>query len=402
MRILIIDDAADARLFIRTVLQKEGYDVIEMDSATDLEARLPELAPNLIVCDLMMPGRDGLSVCRSLQADPELAVPVVLVSSKIFEQDKQAALNAGASGYITKPIRASELVKVVNATLSTQTRVKMWGCRGSIATPEKATGLYGGNTACLELVLPGGSRFIFDAGTGIRILGNAIVSSSPMRAALFLTHFHWDHVQGLPFFVPLYIPGNEFHLYGPAESSEALVQTIEGQMGGAFFPISTNSFRSSVSFFGLQEQTFECFGIKVSTQWVLHPGTTLAYRIDLPGKSIVYCPDHEILPENVTPELSGEAERFAQFAEGASLLIHDCAYSRAVYESKRGWGHSTGACLAAVAAAAQVQRVLLFHHDPDNDDEAVQKVHDEFVAALTERNVTIASEPAREGATYFV
>ena len=128
---------------------------------------------------------------------------------------------------------------------------------------------------------------------------------------------------------------------------------------------------------------------------------TLAYRMEIGGKSIVYCPDHEILPETITPELSGEAKRFADFAKGATLLIHDAAYSARSYESKRGWGHSTGPNLAAVVAAAQVERVLLFHHDPDNDDDAVQGVHAEFAAAMDAiEGSSCSSEPAREGVSY--
>ncbi|HTE20926.1 MAG TPA: hypothetical protein VK689_21385, partial [Armatimonadota bacterium] len=179
------------------------------------------------------------------------------------------------------------------------------------------------------------------------------------------------------------------------------VETIEGQMGGAFFPISTASFRSSVKFVGLQEETFDVFGATVSTLFVVHPGRTLAYRVDFEGHSIVYVPDNEITPQCVEPELTGEALRLARFAEGASLLLHDCQYSREGYEAHRGWGHSCGDLLAAVVARAGVDRVLLFHHDPDHPDETIDAIHAEFQSALKRHGGKALSDPAREGLTYL-
>jgi phosphoribosyl 1,2-cyclic phosphodiesterase/CheY-like chemotaxis protein len=399
--ILVIDDSSDSRLFLRRALTKASYQVSELSSAEDLDRMLCQLSPDLIISDIMMPGEDGMSVCKRLQADPT-APPVILISAKGFESDKHAALEAGAVGYFTKPIDYSNLMALIASALSTQTTVTIWGCRGSIPTPEHSQGPYGANTSCIDLVLPGNHHFIFDAGTGIRALGQSLVAHSPLRVNLFLTHYHWDHIQGLPFFAPLYIPGNEVNLYGPAESGEDLVSIIEGQMGGAFFPVSTSAFLSSVKFNGLREQTCEVQGITVSTLFMLHPGRTLAYRVDLGDRSIVYAPDNEILLESISPTLSGEALRLAEFASGASLFLHDCAYSRKAYEKRRGWGHSCGETLAAVAAQAQVERVLLFHHDPDSSDAGVKAVHEEFEAGLKARNAYIDSEPAREGASYSV
>jgi phosphoribosyl 1,2-cyclic phosphodiesterase/CheY-like chemotaxis protein len=400
-RVLVIDDDADMCALIRHTLELEGYEVEELPSAGELRAFIQRFQPDLILSDVMMPGVDGLSMCRSLQADPQTrALPVVLASSKSFTGDKRAALAAGAAAYLVKPFKPAELARVVRETLSTQASVRIWGCRGTIAAPEHALGRYGGNTTCIELVLARNQRLIFDAGTGIRGLGNRIVGESPLRTALLLTHYHWDHTQGLPCFKPLFVPGNEINIYGPAESRESLVETIEGQMGGEYFPISTEAFQAAVKFHAVQEQNLEVFGVSLSTLYVLHPGRTLAYRVNIGDRSVVFAPDNELLPETTAPELTAQARRFAEFAAGATLLIHDAQYSREVYQTRRGWGHSSAECVARVAAHAQVKRVLLFHHDPDSSDEAVEAIHGEFQAALDACGAEIASEPATEGEVY--
>ena len=400
-RVLIVDDSSTIRVLMRHILENEGYEVHELKSAHELETTVETVKPSLVISDLMMPGRDGIAVCRALRAMPEFAeLPIILASSKAFESDKKAAAQAGANAYLVKPFTYASLVKAVGDALSTQLSVRIWGCRGSIAAPEKALGKYGGNTSCIELVLPGNQHLIFDAGTGIRALGNALVQESPLRAAVFLTHFHWDHIQGMPFFKPIYIPGNEFHLYGPAESNEALLDTIAGQIGGPFFPISPDAFRASMRYNGVQEQELEALGIKITTLYVMHPGTTLGYRVDINGHSVVFAPDNELMPEMVEPELSGEAQRFADFAAGADLLIHDCQYSSLEYERYRGWGHSSAHSLGIVAAAAGVKSVLTFHHDPDHSDEDIDRIHLEFAATAEAMGANIQSEPAREGGTY--
>jgi len=402
-RVLVIDDDADLRTMVQRLLQRAGYEVNLLPSADTLESTVGQYRPDVVLCDIMMPGRDGMDVLKQLRGDPETrGLPVVLVSGKSYEVDRRAALDAGAAGYLVKPFQPSELIRTVNQALKQVVTAMIWGCRGSIPAPERALGFYGGNTSCVDLVLPGNRHIIFDAGTGIRLLGNAIVGESPMRAALFLTHYHWDHIHGLPFFKPLYVPGNEIHIYGPAEDTDSLTSKIAREMGGDYFPVSLDSFRSAVRFTAMQDKTIEAYGVTISALYTLHPGRTLAYRVECGDRSFVYAPDNELLPESVHPKLTGEAMRLALFAKGASLFMHDAMYSREMYERRRGWGHSCGECLAAVCAQAEVKRVLLFHHDPDNTDAEVEAIHREFQRSLSARGVEISSEPAREGGSYVV
>lgn len=402
-RVLVVEDSPDIQVLVGRVLGKAGYELAELSSAEGLQAALCKFDPDLILCDVIMPGQDGISVMRRLHEDPQTrSVPVIVMSAKTSDGDRRAALDAGAVSYLVKPFQPPQLLRAVEEALSTQMAVKIWGCRGSIPAPEHCTGAYGGNTSCVDLVLPGNRHLVFDAGTGIRGLGQELLGQAPLRLALFLTHYHWDHVQGLPFFKPLFVPGNEVHLYGPAESNDQMMELIGGQMGGAFFPISVDAFRSSVKFHGIQETSFEAFGCSISTLNTLHPGRTLAYRVEVGGRSLVYAPDNEMVPESAIPQLSGEALRLANFVRGASLLMHDCQYSREEYEKKRGWGHSPAYAVGAALAAAEVERILLFHHDPDHDDLEVDRIHGEFRRNYEARGGTAPSESAREGATYSV
>lgn len=407
-RVMIVDDSSVVRTIMRTALEADGFQILELPSAQDMERHVEDFAPQVIVCDLLMPGRDGLSVFHALQErDSTRHIPVILATAKDFAGDKRAALQAGVANYLVKPFSPETLLSAVRDALGKQAGLRIWGCRGSVAAPEKALGNFGGNTACVELVLStreGGShRLIFDAGTGIRALGNSIPANSQLRASLFLTHFHWDHIQGLPFFKPLYRPGNDITIYGPAPSDAALLEAIQGQMGGAFFPISTDAFLSSVKYVGLQEETLSVAGLQVSSFSVMHPGFTLGYKVSWNDRSIVYVPDNELLPELIEPEMNGEVLRFADWLRGTDLLIHDCQYSTAGYLTHRGWGHSGATALAAVAAEAKVGHVLLFHHDPDYDDDRVNQIHDEFRAELEARGAgDIQSAPASENTCYQV
>ncbi len=404
-RVLVVDDEPSIREVMRVALEGAGYEVRVLDGADEIEQRIAEWQPDLILCDVLMPGRDGLTVFSDLQRDPRTQqIPVVLATAKHFSGDQSSALQAGVAGYLVKPFEISLLLDTVRQALSGEKGVRIWGCRGAIATPEHAQGRFGGNTSCVELVLPahatqGRRRIIFDAGTGIRALGNTIFEA-PVRATLCLTHFHWDHIQGLPFFKPLYQAGNQITICGPAASDSALVQTIREQMGGAFFPISTDAFSSSVQYRGLQEQEFEDLGLRCSTFSVMHPGFTLAYKVQWQGQTIVYCPDNELRPESIGHDqngglvLSGEVARLAAWLQGVDTLLHDCQYSVDQYRAHTGWGHSSAHSLAALVAATGIKQVVLFHHDPDHGDSAIEAIHAEFRAHLEAMAPAEAAEVA--------
>jgi CRP-like cAMP-binding protein/phosphoribosyl 1,2-cyclic phosphodiesterase len=265
--------------------------------------------------------------------------------------------------------------------------VRFWGTRGSIAAPGPGTIRYGGNTSCVE-VRSGESLAILDCGTGARQLGGFLAAEgSPVRAHILLTHFHWDHIQGFPFFFPVFLPGSEVNVYGAAGLEQGLEEAMSGQMQYTYFPIRLTELRSRINFHELGETTFHAGNMVVHTQFLNHTSPTLGYRLEAGGISVAYMTDHEpFWPHN--PDLSLEEalvhpgdQRHVTSIAGVDLLIHDAQYTSAEYPARRGWGHSTIDYVVDVAVAAGVKRLALFHHDPPRQDEAV----DHLVRAAQER-----------------
>jgi phosphoribosyl 1,2-cyclic phosphodiesterase/CheY-like chemotaxis protein len=258
--------------------------------------------------------------------------------------------------------------------------VRFWGTRGSIAKPGLGTVRYGGNTSCVELRSSGGTLVVLDCGTGAHGLGQALVKSgpSPLNGHILIGHTHWDHIQGFPFFAPLFIPGNEWHVYGPRGVGSSLRESLSGQMQSSYFPITLRELGATLHYHDLVEGTLEIGDIHVTTHYLHHPALTLGYRLEADGVTVVYSTDHE---PHSTPRvtgtgapLAGEDARHARFLADADLVIHDAQYTAGEFSAKRGWGHSTAEYAVETAVSAGVRRLALFHHDPTRNDEAVDRI----------------------------
>ncbi len=262
--------------------------------------------------------------------------------------------------------------------MTTELTIRFWGVRGSIASPGEATRKTGGNTPCVE-IQSGEHTIILDAGTGLRRLGDRMLRDGRTEATLLLSHLHWDHIQGLPFFVPAYLPGHRLTLAG----MKGLRAALGGQMAAPCFPVGLEAMRARLAFVELDHAPLAVGALEVRAAKLNHPGGVLAYRVSLGGRSVVYATDteHWAVPD---PHL-------VALARGADVLIYDAMYTEAEYPSRVGWGHSTWQAGVAVADAAGVERLVLFHHDPARDDDAVDAIERE--AALA-RPGTVA---AREG-----
>lgn len=261
-------------------------------------------------------------------------------------------------------------------------QVRFWGTRGSIAKPGPTTVRYGGNTSCVEVVTAKGTRLVIDCGTGGHELGQAIMrEGKPSRGHMLISHTHWDHIQGIPFFTPFFVPGHEWDLYAPQGFSESLKDTLAGQMEYTYFPVTPEAFGATVRYNNLGEGRFVIDDIAIQTRYLNHPALALAFRIECDGASVIYACDHEPHAADVAhgeAELEGEDLAHAQFMAGADLIIHDAQYLPQEYAAKRGWGHSTLDYAVLIARTAGARRIALTHHDPmrtdDDIDQALERL----------------------------
>lgn len=278
-------------------------------------------------------------------------------------------------------------------------KVRFWGVRGSIPSPGPTTQKYGGNTACIEIRVGADDRLIImDAGSGIRQLGNYLMANDlpkgPIKADIFLSHTHWDHIMGYPFFTPIYIPGTQLRVYGPVSFEEdPLEEVVGGQMKYRYFPINLGELASDVEYIRLKEDP--CIemggGLIVRTKLINHPITALGYRFEYNGKSVCTCYDTEPFrnlfitdPDDPSYDevMAIEGEEVAveqnqaieEFFEGADLLVYDAQYTDAEYSGRIDWGHTTMEYAIAAANRAGVKKLALFHHDPDRTDQALDEL----------------------------
>jgi phosphoribosyl 1,2-cyclic phosphodiesterase/CheY-like chemotaxis protein len=258
-------------------------------------------------------------------------------------------------------------------------RVQFWGTRGSIPKPGPSTARYGGNTSCVEVRSARGTLVIIDCGTGAHSLGQSLMSTGAkgLRGHILISHTHWDHIQGIPFFAPLFVPGNQWDIYRPKGLDQSLRETLAGQMQYTYFPVTPDQFEATIHYHDLVEGTFDIEDIRITTHYLNHPALTLGYRLEADGVTIVYCSDHEPHSRSLAGgqgDIAGQDLRHAEFINGADLLIHDAQYTAAEYPSKVGWGHSSAEYAVKLGQRAQVKRLALTHHDPLRDDDAVDRV----------------------------
>jgi len=243
--------------------------------------------------------------------------------------------------------------------------IKIRGVRGSIPTPGPEYLRFGGNTPCIEIRTSTGDRLIFDAGSGIRALGNSLTreaAGEPIHANIFLTHFHWDHIQGIPFFIPLFDAKNRISFFS-GSSGLPLQEAIEGQMTKPYFPIHLDQVAAARDFHQLADgDGFEIAGVTVRPFPLNHPQGASGYRIESNGSAIVYATDNE-------PGDARLDDTLLEYADGADILICDSQYTPETYGAHRGWGHGTWENAVHVAMKARVKKLLLFHHDPIHDDD---------------------------------
>ena len=273
--------------------------------------------------------------------------------------------------------------------------VRFWGVRGSIPTPGPTTTQIGGNTSCVE-VRAGDKLIILDAGTGLRELGNKLVKEMPIAASMFFSHMHWDHIQGFPFFVPALVSGNRFDLYGGKSLTSTLAETLSGQMNFPNFPLSLDQMAASMVFHEFSDGQVVDLGdgVAVKALSLNHPNGCYGYRIMHGGRNVTYCTDTEHLGEMDSNVL--------ELAENTDLFIYDAQYTPEEYTGQKGnvsrvgWGHSTFVEGTRLAQKAGVKKLVLFHHDPAQDDAAILEKERRARALFKD------TDAAREGLEYKI
>lgn len=372
-KIFMVDDSATALNFARAQLEAAGHQVESTTDSTTALAQLRSVQADLVILDVMMPRVNGFELCAAIRKDPQLGeLPIIMASAKAYDSDRQKARRMGASGYIVKPFSMEQfdaITRSINSMI-----ISTWGVRGTLPMPQEGYIRFGGHTSCYSLRLGDDRHLIFDAGTGIKSLSNSLMKEGQSRitADLFITHPHWDHINGFPFFTPLYVPGNEIRVHGARQDDIGFEQLLTGQMDGTYFPVTAREFGGHVTFNEIGEQQLDLDGVRVSTILLKHPGHCLGYRVDYGGRSFCYITDNELYPAD-SPFADEEFVRqLADFCRGANILVHDCTYFDDEYPKRLHWGHSCLREVCRLAHLAGAERLWIHHHDPDQDDHDIE------------------------------
>jgi CheY-like chemotaxis protein/phosphoribosyl 1,2-cyclic phosphodiesterase len=410
LKVLVVDDD----LILRELATDLLADLYEIAQAEDGQAALEKALawrPDLVVTDLMMPRMHGYELCERLKGAAGLpGVKVLVASSKLFPADIAQAKKAGADAYITKPYNVADLRAKVGELLADKgpaapvppappppaarrgeaapapfpsasvnssedalpVHVRFWGTRGSIPMSGPGMERHGGNTACVE-VRAGDLVLVLDCGTGMRGLGLALAKEfkgRPLAGHIFVGHTHWDHIQGFPFFVPLYNPANSFSIYSVHGAHGSLNNVFRGTMSEDYFPVPLSGLAARLDFVEMSGPV-AAGGARVSFAHLNHPGVCIGFRIEVRGRVICYLSDHENFYK-----LAGDNDlarrqdaEITEFVRGSDLLIREAQYTEEEYPAHKGWGHSTLDDAVRDAAASGVKRLAMTHHDPDHTDD---------------------------------
>ena len=291
-------------------------------------------------------------------------------------------------------------------------KVRFWGTRGSIPSPGPRTVRYGGNCACVEIRTAAGELFVIDAGTGIRELGLALLRQLPVSAHILLSHTHWDHISGFPFFPPAFMPGNRLVIYAARNLDKRLQDVMAGQMEYTYFPVTLDDLAAEIEYRELLEETITVGSAKITTHYLKHTAICMGYRIEADGRGVVYVSDHEpyglaLFGPDPPPERIGRGlsdgvvhagdRRLVEWARGADLLIQDTQYTPEEYPKKIGWGHGSADYVADVAVLSAAKRLALFHHDPLHDDQCIDDMVEYCRKRVADKAVGVQVFGAAEG-----
>lgn len=431
---LLIEDDAESRKRIARLFARHGWDTIEAeDGAAGIELAFAQ-PPNLIVCDLLLPRLSGLQVCRAIRE--RLHLPkIIIMAGRVYDIEPDAVLEAGGDGYFVKPLKWEKLAEVIKRARRPRrkltprqsralkfpppsTRIKFWGVRGSIPVPGPSTIGYGGNTTCVE-VRTNGDIIILDAGSGIRELGLALekeFGAAPINLTLLLTHTHWDHIQGLPFFLPAYKAKNSIRVFGYEGAREGLATILAAQMEVPFFPVSWKDLPGTITIRELKKMEFSIGKMRVRARFLNHPGICAGYRLFTKEGSICFLPDNEpfeplklklaerdgVHLQRARAQAAVQRSKLVEFLKDTDILILDTQYTDEKYQEHIGWGHGALSRVVSIALEARAKKLFLFHHDPGSDDHKIDEMLERARFLVVESGRRLEVEAAREGAEIWL
>ena len=340
-------------------------------------------------------GSDPFSTITLLALEAQKRdVPILLLEDAGSPLDAAKAMAAGICESAPRKSRLSAILKKI--TEFGQFDLFFWGVRGTLPVSGRHTLRYGGSTSSISLRMGSDRQFIFDAGTGLRNFSRHLMrrKSGRFNGRLFITHPHWDHLNCIPFFEPLYNPKNFIYLMGPAHEGISFQKLLEGQMNGVYFPIKPDQFQAQVTYVDTEAGRFRYDGIQVEAFRLDHPGCCLGYRIEHAGRSIAYITDNELREEDRN---LASWDALVDFLKGVDFLIHDASYFDDEYDAHVHWGHSSVGQVVELALAASVKQLFLFHHDPEHSDSDIDAKLIEAERHVAGAGGTLICHNAREG-----
>ena len=404
-RILIADSSNQIIQAFQQAFEGVDYELKVTSNGKECLELVDQFKPDLVIVDQLLPQLHGIELLKKIKARPDgKKIGVILSTWRALIQDYRTAIENGAIYYLLKPFSTASIHRIVQRFFEGKLEpapfplhnipavgaienynpsipwdapyIKFWGTRGSTPVSGPEYLFFGGNTPCLE-ISPPDSMIIIDAGTGIRALGDEVLHRRVKDIHLFLSHTHWDHILGFPFFMPVYSREHNIHIYAPKGFGKHIDDLFKGMLSRDYFPVKFDEIQAKIFFHDLDAGEEVSIGsVKMQAAWASHPGATLCFKIKIAGKTIGYATDNEVLvgyhghPKEIlrdSPLLAAD-EKLIQFYSDCDILVHEAQYSPQEYRHKVGWGHSSLSNAAAFVKQTGVKHWIITHHDPGSTD----------------------------------
>ncbi|MBX9922974.1 MAG: response regulator [Rhabdochlamydiaceae bacterium] len=419
-KILIADAEIEFLQALKSSKKAEKFSLEVATTGSDCLKKMESFKPDLLIVDFMLPEIHGIELLKTAKNNQSLRkTGVILTSYHPMIQNYQIALKLGANYFIEKPITQTAFFELIEqffaGTLNSipfpprkkpvqpyspsqmpkshnPSYLKLWGTRGSNPVAGAEYVRFGGNTPCLE-IRNGEDLVIIDAGSGVRALGQILPDHPGKEMHILLSHTHWDHLLGFPFFYPIYQSNREIHIWSPVGFEKSTKELFADMLAHAYFPVSLDDIQSSIFFHDLRDGQSLSFGsIQISTHYAFHPGPTLCFKISIKNKTIGYVTDNEFLMGNHLPPKQSEKKEslftpyagLLSFLSGCDLLIHEAQYRDEEYLDRVGWGHSSLSNASVLLKKTGIKKWVVTHHDPRHTDEYLLQKQQEHISTMEE------------------